>query len=184
MKQILVALLLSLSMQFYSQNPVNYDWENVKIGGGGYITGMKIHPLDSDIIYLRTDVGGLYKWDAVNNRMTQIINSRNSNHYGVAGLALHPTNKNIVYAAVDRNNNESQSAIYKSTNRGETWTIIPTQNFKFGANGGRVGNANINDKDREGSPIAVNPNNENELWVGSREKGLLRVQMEVIAFSL
>ena len=46
--------------QAYTQNALNYDWKSVKIGGG-YITGVKVHPQDPDIMYLRTDVGGAYK---------------------------------------------------------------------------------------------------------------------------
>ncbi len=163
-----------LITQAYTQNTLDYDWKNVKIGGGGYITGMKVHPQDPNIIYLRTDVGGAYRWNPATQEVEQIINFRNGNYYGVAGIALHPTNKNIVYLAVDRGNTASNSAILKSTNRGDTWQVIPTDNFKFGANGGR-NNSDTDDRDREGSPIAVNPNDANELWVGSREKGLWRL---------
>ncbi len=174
-KSLLFVLLASLlSWQGNAQN-TDYNWKNVKIGGGGYITGIKVHPQDADIIYLRTDVGGAYRWNAATQQVEQIINNRNGNYYGVAGMALHPTNKDIIYMAVDRGNIASQSAILKSTNRGSTWQVIPTTGgAKFGANGGR-NNSNTDDRDREGSPIAVNPNNANELWVGTREKGLWKL---------
>ncbi len=175
MKQQLLVLVACLFMvQTYSQNSLDYDWENVKIGGGGYVTGIKVHPQDPNIMYLRTDVGGAYRWNPIKNEVEQMINFRNGNYYGVAGIGLHPTNKTIVYLAVDRGNNASQSAILKSINGGLNWQVIPTQNFKFGANGGRTG-TNSPDRDREGSPIAVNPNDANELWVGSREKGLWKL---------
>ena len=165
-----------LTTNLNAQNTqVSYDWKNVKIGGGGYITGMKIHPQNNNIIYLRTDVGGAYRWNATIQEMEQIVNQREANYYGVAGIGLHPTNQNIIYLAVDRGNNASKSAILKSTDKGTTWEIITTPNdVKFGANGGRVG-TNSDDRDREGSPIAVDPNNANVLWVGSRNKGLWKL---------
>ena len=166
--------VLIFSLPLYGQADLGYSWDSVKIGGGGYITGMKVHPNNPDVIYLRTDVGGAYRWNAAEQEMEQIVNLRNENYQGVAGIALHPGNEDLVYLAVDRQNDAANSAILKSTDRGTTWTEIPTDNFKFGANGGRV-NTDSEDRDREGSPIAVNPNDQNELWVGSRGRGLWRL---------
>ncbi len=157
----------------YSQ--ANYNWKQVRIGGGGYITGMKIHPNNNNVRYFRTDVGGAYKWDAAKNEMVQILNfgSDKKNYYGVAGIALHPTKQNIVYLAVDRGNTTQTSKILYSEDYGNNWQEIDvTGGIKFGANGGREGGTGINDIDREGSPIAINPLNTNELWVGTREKGV------------
>ena len=36
----------------------NYAWQQLKIGGGGYVTGIAIHPTVSGLMYIRTDVGG------------------------------------------------------------------------------------------------------------------------------
>jgi len=154
---------------------IDYNWEAVKIGGGGYVTGIKIHPLDTNLIYLRTDVGGAYRWHPAEAKMKPLINHRNKNYHGVAGIALHPTDTGIIYLAVDMKNDPANAAILKSTDKGDNWQIIPTPTgVKFGANGGRV-NSNTEDRDREGSPIAVNPQNVNELWIGSREKGLWKL---------
>ena len=74
----------------------DYDWDSVPIGGGGYITGMKIHPLYGVERYYRTDVGGTYRWDAETTHMEQMVLSTNSSHYSAARIALHPTNQDIV----------------------------------------------------------------------------------------
>ncbi len=171
---VLIPFLFFATVIVSSQTIEPYEWNQVKIGGGGYITGMKIHPLNSDIQYFRTDVGGAYRWNAFDNKMDQIINfpSSKKSYYGVAGIALHPSDQNSIYLAVDQNNTTSTSKILYSTNQGENWQEIAVPNgVKFGANGGRTGTSS-NDTDREGTPIAINPQNTNELWVGSRGLGV------------
>jgi hypothetical protein len=76
-----------------SSRTEQYRWRNVKVGGGGYVTGLVIHPKVPDQIYLRTDVGGIYKWDVSRNAWTALTDSfsREDWHlYGVESLALHP----------------------------------------------------------------------------------------------
>ncbi len=41
---------------------LNYEWGTIPLGGGGFVTGLIIHPLDPQIKYIRTDVGGAYRW--------------------------------------------------------------------------------------------------------------------------
>src|SRR5258708_37487748 len=37
-----------------------YIWRNVKIGGGGFVRGVMVHPTEPKLGYARTDVGGAY----------------------------------------------------------------------------------------------------------------------------
>ncbi len=181
-KALYILILLFFSLTVFAQQAEDYNWQNVPIGGGGYITGMKIHPLDPDKRFYRTDVGGAYRWDAASGRMVQMIHLDNKNLYAVAGIALHPTDVNTLYLGVGRNCDPSQNAILKSTDGGINFSIVSIPGgtpFWFSANGGRAcdtnadtNGANNGDKDRQGTPMAINPFNTNELYIGTREKGL------------
>lgn len=178
----LIFLLILIPIIGFGQMSEEYNWQNVPIGGGGYITGMKIHPLDATKRYYRTDVGGAYRWNSISERMEQMICLDNSNLYSVAGIALHPTDTNILYLSVGRNCDPSQTAILESTDAGKNFSILPVNGgipFWLSANGGRTcdtssdsNGANNGDKDRQGTPLEINPHNTNELYIGTREKGV------------
>ena len=44
-------------------SPVKYEYGNLKIGGGGFVTGITFHHTDSKTLYIRTDIGGVYRYD-------------------------------------------------------------------------------------------------------------------------
>ena len=44
------------------------DWKNVAIGGGGYVTGIYLHPRERNLVYIRTDNGGAFRWHAADER--------------------------------------------------------------------------------------------------------------------
>ena len=173
-KFLYILLSLCISASSYAQINEAYTWKNVPIGGGGYITGMKIHPLNGERRFYRTDVGGAYRWDPITQRMEQMIFLENKNLYSVAGIALHPTDENIVYLSVGRNCDPLQNEILVSIDAGvnfEKLEIVGGVPFWFAANGGRDCGGNT-DKDRQGTPLAINPLNTNELYIGTRSKGL------------
>lgn len=139
--------------------------KQLPIGGGGYVTGIVIHPLDSDIKYIRTDVGGAYRWDPDNNRWIPITNSfgNNTAQYGIDGIAVDPNNKDTVYMCVGENG-EGTHGIYRSTDRGETWNVIKPDVWFYG---NAINRAN-------GEPIAVDPNNSRVIHVAGRIGGIYR----------
>ena len=70
------AMMLTTAVPGYaiieSDQKADYVWDTVRIGGGGLVTGLHYHPLEKDLIYARTDVGGAYRWDEEQNIWIQL----------------------------------------------------------------------------------------------------------------
>src|SRR5271165_1516741 len=67
-----------------------YVWKNVAIGGGGYVTGIICNPTQPGLIYLRTDIGGAYRWDGKARSWRPLLDwimRRDSNLMGIESLA-------------------------------------------------------------------------------------------------
>ncbi len=147
-----------------------YRWQSVPIGGGGYITGIEIHPKNRNLVYARTDVGGSYRWNAQNDSwiaLNENIPFDSRGMYGIESMALDPANQNVVYAAVGSRPDICKCDIIKSTDRGATWTAAGLTGVRMAANSrGRW----------SGERLAVDPNNGNVVYFGSRFDGLWRSQ--------
>jgi len=150
----------------YATGLNGYRWANVSIGGGGFVTGVYLHPLQQDLVYIRTDVGGFYRWNAADKSWIPLNDSfplAQKTYYGGEALAVDPNNPNIVYMAAGKYSQwEPKGSIFKSTDRGKTWTKL---NIDLGMDS--------NDKQRwAGERLAVNPSNSKEIFFGSRHDGL------------
>jgi len=147
------------------QNP-SYDngWNQVPIGGCGYITGIVAHPLGQDVVYARVDVGGALRWDEAGQQwlpITDMFNSTVAGSYNcVESINVDPRDINVVYFACGRG---GQQAIFRSTDRGNSWTDT-------GWKGGIItGNGQYR---WCGERLAVDPANSNVVYFGSRKSGL------------
>ncbi len=72
---------------------------NVSLGGGGYVTGIYFHPLQQDLIYIKTDIGGFYRWNPVDKSwlpLTDHFPLDMNNYYGGEALALDPNNPKVI----------------------------------------------------------------------------------------
>ncbi|HHP7231493.1 MAG TPA: WD40/YVTN/BNR-like repeat-containing protein [Xenococcaceae cyanobacterium] len=173
--------ILSNNNNIVNQNPVtpasnlpvtaSPGWHPVTIGGGGYITGIYPHPVEADLVYLRTDNGGFFRWQAAAQKWLPITNSLpltawNYDHYaGGEALALDPQNPDIIYIAVGKYTSEP-GTIYKSLDRGTTWQKSDLS----------VPMGGDEDKRWAGNRLVVSPYNANLLLFGSRQNGLWRSQ--------
>ena len=52
---------------------INYEYKNAPIPGGGYVTGLLYHPRQPGILYARTDIGGVYRYDYEKKRWKSLI---------------------------------------------------------------------------------------------------------------
>lgn len=138
-------------------------WGNVAIGGGGYVTGIVVHPDVRDLVYARTDIGGAYRWNAAGGRWVPITDRfpmDQGSRLGIESLAVDPGDADTVYLAAGR----GTGSLYRSTNRGSSWTKLPLDLAIDG-------NA---DRRWSGERLAVDPFDSRRVLFGSRADGLHR----------
>ncbi|MEL6439739.1 MAG: hypothetical protein AAFQ80_10850 [Cyanobacteria bacterium J06621_8] len=143
--------------------------KSVKIGGGGFVTAIVIHPHAPEIIYARTDVGGLFRWDNLNQKWQQLLSMASVGQkvsLSVASVALDPNNPQVVYAATGAETHNEHEVIsgnvLKSIDGGNTWQVLDLSLPIGGNEKWRWG----------GERLAVDPHNSNVVYFASRLDGL------------
>ncbi len=167
----LVLASASLSASLHAQTPKQqpYVWKNVQMVGGGFVDGIIFHPTAKDVRYARTDMGGAYRWNASSKRWVPLLDwipYEDLNLMGVESIAIDPADPERVYLACGTYTNAQtpDGAILRSSDGGKTFqrTNVP---IKFGGNEDGRGN---------GERLAVDPNDSNLLYLGTRHAGLWR----------
>ncbi len=170
---LVLSLLLSTSLSqtrdLAEINSTPYTWRNVEIVGGGFVSGIITHPRAKDVVYARTDIGGVYRLDPATRRWIPIedwITRPDWNLYGAESVAIDPSDPQRVYIAAGTYTNEwgQNGAILRSRDQGRTWqrTDLP---FK---NGGNEDGRSI------GERLAVDPAAGRVIYFGTRHEGLWR----------
>lgn len=83
-------------------NSIPYEYHNLPIPGGGYVTGLLYHPTCKGLLYLRTDIGGTYRFDRERQTWVCLIHQASvedlSQTFPIS-LALHSQRPNMLYVA-------------------------------------------------------------------------------------
>ncbi|WP_181592909.1 cadherin-like beta sandwich domain-containing protein [Paenibacillus sp. YN15] len=158
----------------YIVDGFRYQWGNVKIYPGGFVTGMVIHPTEPELKYVRTDVGGAYRWNPVSQEWVPLMESFGLNELnllGIDGIAVSRTNPDIVYVAAGMYGNKPSEPhdVLKSTDRGQTWQRTNLNKRFYGNSTGSAGDQRL-----DGERIQVDPYNADTVYVGTRYDGLWR----------
>ncbi len=147
-----------------AQTAASYRWRNVKVGAGGFIPGVVFSRVERGLAYLRSDMGGAYRWEAADGRWIPLLDQFPlSSWQGVESVAPDPVDANVVYLAVGMSRREP-AAILRSANRGADWSVTEVA-FRMGGN---------EDGRGVGERLAVDPNRTSILYFGSRHDGLQR----------
>lgn len=89
---------------------IPYEYKNLPIPGGGYVTGFLYHRKQRDVLYARTDIGGTYRFDAEKRRWISLIPHVTmedlSETFPIA-MALDDNNPAMLYIACGINKNQS-----------------------------------------------------------------------------
>ncbi len=157
-------LLPTLSL---AQTAGTYQWKNVQIRGGGFVSGLVFSPTEKNLVYARTDVGGAYRWDAATATwmpLTDFLSASDENYTGILSIATDPGSPNRVYMAAGLYTQSwaGTGAVFASADRGATWTRTNVP-IKLGGN---------EDGRSAGERLQVDPNLGSTLLMGSSTDGL------------
>ena len=90
------------------------SWSNIGPGGGGYITAIKFDPVNAEIIYVGTDVGGMYvSYDSGSN---WVIKNQGLSDYYIQCIDINPKNNREIIIG-------TRGGIFKSTNQANLWEV-------------------------------------------------------------
>lgn len=145
-------------------SPTPYRWRSVKVGGGGFAPGIVFSPAERGLAYLRTDMGGAYRFDSATRRWVPLQDDEAvSSYMGVESVAPDPVDADVVYMAAGMNR-RGPAAVFRSADRGTHWRRTPVP-FAMGGN---------EDGRGMGERLAIDPHATSMLLFGSRHDGLWR----------
>ncbi|MEO7689592.1 MAG: hypothetical protein ABIS51_09920 [Sphingomonas sp.] len=144
-----------------------YSWKTVPWGGGGYVDGFVYHPKAPNILYARTDVGGVFRFDFATRRWIPLLDhlshdERDTN--GILSVAVDPNDPGKVFLACGLYLGQwaHNGVVLRSNDQGATWTKTDLP-FQVGGNADGRGT---------GERLQVDPNAGDILFLGSNLNGL------------
>ena len=94
----------------------SYIWRNVTVGGGGFSPRLVLSHLEAGLANLRTDIGGVYRWNRAARSWKPLQDSiAESNYFGVESVAAStsvPSGSTVRFShsALNRGTERRQSA--------------------------------------------------------------------------
>ncbi|GAA1669408.1 xyloglucanase [Glycomyces endophyticus] len=140
-----------------------YEWSNAAVAGGGFVPGIVFNETEEDLIYARTDIGGLYRWQEGSQTWKPLLDWVGWDDWGYTGVvsvASDPVDPERVYAAVGTYTNDwdpNNGAVLYSDDRGDTWGVAELP-FKQGGNMPGRG---------MGERLAIDPTDNSTLYLGA-----------------
>ena len=163
-----IACIATLTALASTANAEKYDWGNVRFDGGGFVSAIMPSPTVEGLIYARTDVGGIYRWDATNSRWIPLMDWISQNDvglYGTEAFALDPQDPKKIYVLGGTGYfSKGRTAVLRSPDMGVTWDTSYVEMLAHGNGMGR----------QTGEKLAVDPNKSNIVLCGSRTKGVYK----------
>ncbi len=144
---------------------IPYHYRHLPIGGGGYVTGFVFHPKDENVLYCRTDIGGVYRFDYENQRWVSLIDSVSHEDLRETcpiSVALDPAHSSRLYIASGLRDPRSKGLLSVSDDFGETFRRYELPVFVHGNLHGRGA----------GERLIVDENDPATLWLASQLDGL------------
>jgi photosystem II stability/assembly factor-like uncharacterized protein len=146
-----------------------YAWTPVPYGAGGFVDGFLYHPKTAGLLYARTDIGGMYRYDFASKSWVALLDHLGRDEgelMGVVSMAIDPNDPKKLYAATGEYLGEwaHSGAVLASSDQGATWrkTDLP---IKLGGNADGRG---------AGDRLQVDPNTGDILFLASNQDGLWR----------
>ncbi len=157
-----------------------FNWKSVNLQGMGYVTGLIVNPVSPHDVYIRTDIGGAYKFDRENSLWLPLLDAFDTNmtggSVGVESIAVDPNQLSHVYTVTNSGRSIVEDGgtkkyhysgeVLASLDNGKTWK--PTNLVK---NDVYVGPNNEYRYDT-GERLVVDPNQSGLLYFASRRDGL------------
>lgn len=151
---------------------IPYNYDNLKIPGGGYVTGFCFHPSVPGILYARTDIGGCYRYDFENDRWESLV--EHVTHFDMSetfplAIALDPKDPSVLYVACGLGRETlgrfPNGYFSVSKDYGKNFEII--SEFPCHVHGNAPGRGT-------GLRMVVDPVNSDIIWFASQEGGLIK----------
>lgn len=150
------------------QSIIGNSWDNVRIGGGGFVTSIVASQAEEGLLYARTDVGGAYRWSDADSRWIPIMDWVSTDQralMGVESVAIDPSDPARLYITAGLSGYGWPGAsLLISDDYGETFTVKPMPIYIHGNGMGR----------QTGEKLQVDPNNGSVIYIGTRQDGMLK----------